>query len=156
MYMKSIQEEIKQTRPFASLESEASVSLARTAAVIENAFAGLIKPYGITPTLYNILRILRGAGEAGLCRYEVADRMVTMAPDVTRLLDRLERKGYITRDRDSENRRLVKATITQAGLDLLRQLDDKVEEFNARQFGHLGRERLQTLIEALAATRTST
>ena len=153
--MKSIQDEIKQTRPFASLESEAAISLARTAAVMENAFADLIKPYGITPTLYNILRILRGAGESGLCRYEVADRMVTVAPDVTRLLDRLERRGYITRERASVNRRLVRATITAAGLDLLDRLDDAVEEFNTRQFGHLGRERLEALLETLAATRTS-
>jgi DNA-binding MarR family transcriptional regulator len=153
--MKKVHEEIKQTRPFPTLEEEAVVSLARTQGKIDHAFADLIKPYGLTPILYNILRILRGAGQSGLCRYEVGDRMITPAPDVTRLLDRLERKGYVTRERDNENRRLVKSMITKSGLDVLDRLDDPVNEFHRRHLGHLGDDRLKGLIESLALARAA-
>ena len=90
MMKKTIIDELKQTRPFATRKEEAMVSLARTSAVIEYELAEMLKPYGLTPTLYNVLRILRGAGSSGLCRYEVRDRLITPGPDVTRLLDRLE------------------------------------------------------------------
>ncbi|MGA7305418.1 MAG: MarR family transcriptional regulator [Rhodothermales bacterium] len=153
--MKSVVEEIKQTRPFPTLEEEAMVSLARTAGKMDHAFAELIKPYGLTPILYNILRILRGAGQTGLCRYEVGDRMITPAPDVTRLLDRLERKGYVTRERDNENRRLVKSMITKSGLDVLDKLNNPVSEFHKRHLGHLGDERLRSLVESLAMARSA-
>lgn len=151
--MKTIQQEIRQTKPFPTLEAEAMVSLARTSGMIEHAFAELIKPYGLTPVLYNILRILRGAGQEGLCRYEVADRMITPAPDVTRLLDRLERKGFVNRERDTENRRLVKTSITESGLDVLKKLDGPVSDFHRRHLGHLGDDRLRSLIESLAMAR---
>src|SRR5215212_5742803 len=96
-----LSDEIKQTKPFTSLEHEAVLSLERTAAVLSHAFGELLKPYGVTPTQYNVLRILRGAGSTGLCRHEVRDRMVAQVPDVTRLLDRLEEMGLVERERDS-------------------------------------------------------
>src|SRR5437762_13910759 len=122
----NLRAEIKQTKPFASLEEEALLNLERTAAVIGHALAERLKPHGITPTQYNVLRILRGAGKAGLCRNEVRDRLVAQVPDVTRLLDRLEHLGLIDRERSTEDRRLVSTRITAAGLALLRSLDDAV------------------------------
>lgn len=151
--MKSIQEELKQTRPFRTLEEEALVSLARTAGLIDNAFAELVKPYGLTPTLYNVLRILRGAGPSGLCRYEVRDRLIAPEPDVTRLLDRLEKAGYVTRERDTANRRQVKAVITKPGLELLDRLEGPLRAFHSEQVGHLGGEGLKEFIELLAKAR---
>jgi DNA-binding MarR family transcriptional regulator len=152
--MRTIQEEIKQTRPFPTLEEEAIVSLARTAGVIQNAFTDMIKPYGLTPKLYNVLRILRGAGPAGLCRYEVRDRLIAPEPDVTRLLDRLEKAGHVRRERDSVNRRQVKATITQSGLDLLDKIEGPLRAFHDEQLGHLGPERLKAFIDLLNVARS--
>lgn len=151
--MRSILDEIKQTRPFTTLEEEAAVSLARTAGVLEYSFSELVKPYGLTPTLYNVLRILRGAGPAGLCRYEVRDRLISPDPDVTRLLDRLEKAGLVRRERDEVNRRQVKATITQAGLNLLEELNEHVIAYHQRWLGNLGPDRLKSFIETLAMAR---
>src|SRR6187402_3588679 len=91
--------EIKQTRPFRSIEEEAALSIVRTAAALEHTFAQAIKGYEVTSTQYNVLRILRGAGSEGLCRNEVGQRLVTKVPDVTRLLDRMEAAGLISRER---------------------------------------------------------
>src|ERR1700712_5563304 len=98
-------DEIKQTRPFATLAQEAMLSVERTAAVLGHAFAEALRPHGITRTQYNVLRILRGAGGAGLCRQEVRDRLVAEVPDVTRLIDRLEASGLVTREADENDRR---------------------------------------------------
>src|SRR5947208_2507840 len=103
----NLRAEIKQTKPFASLEEEALLSIQRTAAVLDHWIDDALKPYGITPTQYNVLRILRGAGKLGLCRNEVRDRLVAQVPDVTRLLDRLEESSLIERERGTSDRRLV-------------------------------------------------
>ncbi|HEX6534794.1 MAG TPA: MarR family transcriptional regulator [Gemmatimonadaceae bacterium] len=150
---RSIREEIKQAKPFGSLEQEATLSIARTAAQLEHALVELFKPYGITPTQYNVLRILRGAGEAGLCRFEVSDRLVAQVPDVTRLLDRLERMGLVARARDTLDRRVVVARMTPAGLALLAELEGLTAEFHRRHLGHLGARQLRTLIDLLAEAR---
>ena len=151
--MNTLREEIKQTKPFGSAEQEASLSIGRTAAQLEHAFAEAIKAYGITGTQYNVLRILRGAGEGGLCRYEISDRMVNQVPDVTRLLDRLENAGLIVRERGTEDRRHVLTRITTAGLELLDVLDDPIQDLHQKQLGHLSSEQLTTLIELLALAR---
>src|SRR5690606_39843700 len=111
-----LRDELRQTKPFTSLEQEVFLSLGRTWALLDHAFAEALKPYGITPTQYNVLRILRGAGEAGLCRAEITERMLTRVPDVTRLLDRLEAVGLITRERDAVDRRYVTARIQAEGM----------------------------------------
>src|SRR3954465_9448055 len=111
--------EIKQHKPFSSPEQEALLSIERTAAVLGHAFAEALKPFGITPTQYNALRILRGAGKDGLCRNEVRERLISQVPDVTRLLDRLEEMKLIDRERSSEDRRLVTTRITTKGQALL-------------------------------------
>ena len=149
----SLKDEIKQQRPFGSLEQEALLSIERTAAVLGHAIAEALRPHGITPTQYNALRILRGAGEKGLCRHEVRDRLVAQVPDVTRLLDRLEEAGLISRARGTEDRRLVTTHITRAGLDLLDSLDGPVADLHRKQLGHMTRDQLRALTELLAVAR---
>src|SRR5215217_305857 len=94
-----LQAELKQARPFKSLEEEAHLSIQRTAALLEHAFESALKPHRITATQYNVLRILRGSEPDGLCRHEIAQRLVRQVPDVTRLLDRLEDTKLINRQR---------------------------------------------------------
>jgi DNA-binding MarR family transcriptional regulator len=151
----TLRDEIKQTRPFATLEQEAHLSVERTAAVLGHAVAEVLKPYGITRTQYNALRILRGAGEAGLCRNEVRERLVAQVPDASRLLDRMEAAGLIRRQRDAADRRFVTTRITEAGLRLVAELDGPIDELHRRRLGVLDQEELRTLIDLLARLRES-
>ena len=151
--MPSLRTELKQSRPFASLEQEAFLSLARTAAVLGHAFADALKPHGITPTQYNVLRILRGAGRGGLCRNDVTERLVAQVPDATRLLDRMEAMKLVARGRDADDRRMVNTRITGAGLTLLAKLDAPTQAMHHRQLGHLGPAKLRSLIGLLALAR---
>jgi DNA-binding MarR family transcriptional regulator len=150
-----LKDEIRQSKPFTSPEQEAHLGIERTAAVLVHAMAEALKPHGITPAQYNALRILRGAGPAGLCRGEVRDRLVAQVPDVTRLLDRLEAAGLVERERGTEDRRFVTTRITARGLELLDALDAPVEEIHRRSLGHLERGELSTLVTLLAKVRTS-
>jgi DNA-binding MarR family transcriptional regulator len=149
----SIQAELKQRKPYRTLEQEAVVSLARTAALLEHAAADVLKPYGLTPTQYNALRILRGSEPEGLGRNEVRDRLVSPVPDASRLLDRLVEQGLVVRTRGREDRRVVVARITRAGLDLIAPLDGVLERLHRRQLGHLGERKLRTLVNLLAEAR---
>jgi DNA-binding MarR family transcriptional regulator len=146
-------DEIKQTRPFASLGQEAHIGIGRTWAVLDHAFSDALKPHGITSTQYNVLRILRGAGEKGLCRAEVMERMITKVPDATRLLDRMEAGGLIGRTRDTADRRFVTTTITGEGLRLLSELDEPVQELHRRHFGALDDTELRMLIDLMGRVR---
>jgi DNA-binding MarR family transcriptional regulator len=146
-------DEIKQTRPFACLEQEAFLNLGRTWALLEHAFSEGLKSYGVTPTQYNVLRILRGAGDAGLCRSEVTERMIAKVPDATRLLDRLEAAQLIERQRDSGDRRFVTTRITDVGLRLLEEMDAPVEALHREHFGGLEEHDLQQLIQLLSRLR---
>jgi DNA-binding MarR family transcriptional regulator len=148
-----LQSDLKQTKPFGSLEQEAMLSIARTAAVLEHALAEALRQHGITATQYNVLRILRGAGKDGLCRNEVRDRMVARVPDATRLLDRMAEMGLVSRDRDAPDRRFVTTRITPAGLELLAELDEPIARLHQEQLGHLGAQQLRTLIDLLAEAR---
>lgn len=148
-----LQSEIQQRKPFSGLHEEAELSIIRTAAVIGDKLAQVFKPYGITGAQYNVLRILRGAGPGGLCRNDVRDRMLTRMPDMTRMLDRLEKVGMVTRDRDSADRRLVSTRITSAGLKVLDSLDGAIAGEHERQLGHLGENELKALIILLAKVR---
>ena len=149
-----LRDEIKQTRPFTGPEHEAHLSIERTAAILSHAVAEALRPWGITPTQYNVLRILRGAGDKGLCRNEVRERMVAQVPDATRLLDRMEAAGLIRRERDAEDRRFVTTRITGEGLRIVGELDGPMEEVHRRRLGHLGEADLRTLIDLLARVRT--
>jgi DNA-binding MarR family transcriptional regulator len=150
---KGIQVEINQSKPFSSPEAEAYLALLRTAEVFQERAAKLLKPHHLSPTQYNALRILRGAGEAGLACREIAERMLSRDPDITRLLDRMERRGLIARSRDNRDRRIITARITSTGLDLLKGLDRIMDEFPRRLLGHLGASRLQLLIRCLDLVR---
>jgi DNA-binding MarR family transcriptional regulator len=151
---RALQAELKQTRPFRSPLEEAFVGLQRTAAVLEHALETALKPGGITGTQYNVLRILRGAGDEGLCRSEIGERMVRRVPDVTRLLDRLEDLGLIARARGGDDRRYVTTRVTPRGLETLASLDIVVSDFLEAHLGHLTPEQLQALPDLLAALRT--
>ena len=150
---RTLRDELKQTKPFGSAEQEALLSIERTAAVLGHGLAEALRRYDITPTQYNVLRILRGAGEKGLCRNEVRDRLVSQVPDVTRLLDRMEEMQLVERERAEEDRRMVFTRITRKGTQLLARLDEPVNQLHHEQLGHLGANRLRTLIDLLAAAR---
>jgi MarR family transcriptional regulator, organic hydroperoxide resistance regulator len=149
----TIQDEIKQRKPFSSLEEETALALSRTADLIHRPFDELFKAHGITGTQYNVLRILRGAGPAGIPCSEIGGRMVTRDPDITRLLDRMERLGLCARTRDRKDRRVILSRITAKGLDLLKQLDRPAEELNKKILGHMGESRLRSLCRLLQAAR---
>lgn len=149
-------DEIKQSKPFASLAEEAFLNVQRTAESLTRAMAELFKAHGITGTQYNVLRILRGSGPGGLPCSEIGERMVTRDPDVTRLLDRLERQGLVTRARSEADRRVVNTVVTEQGLALLESLETPVVELHERLMGHMSREALTGLIEGLQAARERT
>src|SRR4051812_19238397 len=146
--------ELKQTKPFRSLEEEAMLNIQRTSALLEHRIGEVFKAHGITGTQYNVLRILRGAGTNGLCRNEVRDRLVAQVPDVPRLLDRMEDAGLVERERSEVDRRLVATRITKQGLKLLEQLDTPVAEAHSRQLGHMSGAQLKSLVELLSIARS--
>ncbi|HEU4882555.1 MAG TPA: MarR family transcriptional regulator [Longimicrobium sp.] len=148
-----IQAELKQTKPFGSLEEEAYLNVMRTSNALNQGIADLLRGYDLTQAQYNVLRILRGAGESGLNASEIAGRMISRDPDVTRLVDRLEKRGLVDRWRCSEDRRVVWTRISQTGLDLINPIDAPLNELHRRLLSHLSREKLQTLIELLEEAR---
>ena len=150
---KGIQAEIQQTKPFTSVEDEALVALQRTADRLQWRLSEMLKAHGLSPTQYNALRILRGAGDQGRACSEIAERMINRDPDITRLVDRLERRGLAVRSREGQDRRVITTRITPAGLELLQALDVPVEDFNREMLGPLGEQRLQTLIRLLEIIR---
>jgi DNA-binding MarR family transcriptional regulator len=149
----SIAQEIHQTKPFHSVGHEAALTLYRTAAVLERNAATLLAGSGITPAQYNVLRILRGAGPAGLPTLTIRDRMVDLSPGVTRLIDRLAAVGLVTRDRGSD-RRQVLCRITTAGLALLKKLDPLVEAADDAVVARLTPAEQRTLIRLLDLVRS--
>jgi DNA-binding MarR family transcriptional regulator len=146
--------EIHQEKPFASPEEEAFLGLQRTASLLLQSLGRALKGHDLTPAQYNTLRILRGAEPDALTCGEIGERLVSPGPDVTRLLDRLEQRGLVTRLRDGEDRRVVRARITTPGLDLLAALDEPVGRMLAALLGNLGADRLRTLVELLGEART--
>ena len=153
MMGKGIQSEIQQNKPFASLEDEALVALQRTADRLHWHLAEMLKAHGLSPTQYNALRILRGAGDEGRSCSEIAERMINRDPDITRLVDRLERRGLVKRSRDKRDRRVITTRITGAGLELLKSLDEPIEKLNRKLLGHIGEEQLGSLIKLLESAR---
>ena len=145
--------EIKQTRPFPSLETEAAVNLVRTADMVMRRTEAALKPWGLSPEQFNVLRILRGAGAKGLPCGEIAARMVTRDPDMTRLLDRLEARGLIRRARGRRDRRVVISHIRPAGRRMLASVDGPLEIANLRRLGPVGHRKLRQLVTLLEAVR---
>ncbi len=150
---KDLRTDLKQNAPFGSLEQEVFLNLMRTSAELEHDLAERLKPFGLTLTQYNALRILRGAGPDGLCRNEIRDRMIRPLPDATRLLDRLAEMGLVERGRESDDRRFVTTRITKRGLDLLARMDQPVAAMHATQLGHLSRADLRELANLLTQAR---
>ena len=120
--------------------------------MLSRPLAQVLKSEDLSSTQYNVLRILRGAGEGLICG-EIAERMITRDPDITRLLDRLEKRGLISRCRETRDRRMVLARISPLGLEVLSRLDGPIEEAHRRQLGHLGCERLRELGDLLEVCR---
>ena len=149
----TLQAELKQKKPFKSLKEEAHLSIQRTAAVLEHAFESALKPHRVTATQYNVLRILRGSEPDGLCRNDIGARLVRQVPDVTRLLDRLEEAKLIARTRGGEDRRFVVTRITRAGLKLLEDVQQRIDDIHDEQLGHLDEAQLRRLVSLLAAVR---
>ncbi|MGB7586708.1 MAG: MarR family transcriptional regulator [Terriglobales bacterium] len=143
----------KSGRRVGSPEEAAFLDLLRTTDILSRGLVRVLKTEDLSPTQYNVLRILRGAGE-GLACGEVASRMITRDPDVTRLLDRLEKRGLISRCREAQDRRTVMTRITTEGLKVLARLDEPVQASHRQQLGHLGRERLRDLAELLQLSRS--
>ena len=149
----TLQQDLRQQRPFTSPEQEAQLNIVRTGTMLVDAFEQLLRPYGISGTQYNVLRILRGAEPDGLCRNELRDRLLTRMPDVTRLLDRMEDAGLVTLARDAPVRRLVSTRLTPEGRRLVDDLDAVTAEEHRRRLGHLSREQLDMLVELLTLVR---
>ncbi|QQS10319.1 MAG: MarR family transcriptional regulator [Phycisphaerales bacterium] len=153
MEHRTLQSEIHKQHPFDTKEQEAYLSVLRTGVKLEAAVERLFKDFGLSHATYNVLRILRGSGEAGRACHEISEHMVARVPDITRLVDRLERAGFAKRARGGTDRRVVNVTITKAGLELLESLDAPVLELHEKQLGHMSRQELQTLIDLLAKAR---
>ena len=145
--------ERKQQKPFGSAQHEAHANIVRTSNLLVGAFDQLLKPYGITGTQYNVLRILRGAEPEGLCRNAVRDRLLSRMPDATRLLARMERAGLVTRARADEDRRSVTTRISDKGQRLVDALDEKIAKEHQRRLGHLSQKQVRKLIKLLTLVR---
>lgn len=149
----SLQREIRQSRPFPSPYREAALGLLRTADVLRQRLDALFEPYGVTMQQYNVLRILRGARPEELRTMEIAERMIERTPGITRLLDRLEEKGLVSRARSPSDRRCVLCGITDEGLSLLERLDGPVDEADEELLAMLEEDEVTGLIEVLDRIR---
>lgn len=148
-----LKKEIKQKRPFSSIQEEVVLSMLRTADQLAVPMTDVLREAGLSMSQYNVLRILRGAGDESLPCGEISDRMVRRDPDLTRLLDRLEARGLVTRSRGTSDRRVVRAAITKEGLALLTSLDELVDETVRRTLAHMPQSRLNALCELLEEAR---
>lgn len=149
----TLSEELKQTRPFQSAAHEAVVSVLRTAAVVQRHIVQVVEASGVTIQQYNVLRILRGAGDTGLPTLAIRDRMIEEAAGITRLLDKLEGSGFVVRERSTPDRRQVLCQITPAGLKLLASLDRPVDAVNETALALLDESERESLVELLGAVR---
>lgn len=151
--MTTLQDEIRQTRPFETIGDEALLSILRTASVLEHGVTEVLRPHGITHTQYNVLRILKGAGARGLCGREVGERLISRVPDVSRLMDRMEEMELLSRTRDSGDRRHVTARLTARGRRVLAQATPDLEAFARGRADRVPQKALEALVRALEAVR---
>lgn len=145
--------ELKQTRPFRLIEEEAVLNVQRTAEALRRPTELLMKEHGLSPSTYNVLRILRGAYPNGLPCHDISDRMVSHVPDITRLTDRLVSKGLAERERSTEDRRVVLTRATAEGVELVNSLDAPLGETLREQLSHMTKQELQTLIGLMEKAR---
>lgn len=153
--MAGLKEEIKQNKPFATLEEEVYLNIQRTADVLQWDMVAALKPFELTPAQYNVLRILRGAGEDGLMCGEIGERMISRDSDITRLLARLEKRRLISRQRDAKDRRVINSYITEEGLKILTELEDLTVSASGKRLSNLGKELLEVLNSLLVLARTN-
>lgn len=149
-------EEIQQNKPFRSLSHEGVLGLLRTADRLRWSFSRVLEPFGVTHQQYNVLRILRGAGSEGLPTLSIAERMVERTPGITRLVDRLQAKGWVERQRATCDRRQVVCTLSEAGFELLASLDGPTDEADDKALAMLSQEEQRTLIDLLDRVRQLT
>ncbi len=162
--------ELHKAKPFDSLQQEAFLNVIRTADHLMRAFEELLKPHNLSATQYNVLRILRGMGGGcsdspegaavpaappGIPCKTIGEHMITREPDITRLLDRLEARTLISRQRDTRDRRVVSTRITPEGLRILQELDKPVREFHERQLAHMPESTIAELVELLEQVRSA-
>ena len=149
----TLQDEIRQSVPFISMREELWLNLSRTAAEIGHEIEQSLRPFGLSPTQYNVLRILRGAGPEGLCQYEIKERLVAQVPDVPRILDRMEKAGWVNRVRAESDKRMVMATLSDEGMKLVGQLDAPLPDIMESLFRGLSQEEQARLNELLVVAR---
>ena len=145
----------KPPETFRSREQQATLGLLRTADAVKRSLAQVVEPHGITPQQYNVLRILRGAGPDGLPTLTIGEWMLEQTPGVTRLVDRLERKGLVARTPCPKDRRRVFCRITEKGLELLTELDEPVNRWDAQAVSALAPADLASLIGLLDRVRSA-
>ena len=145
---------LKQNRPFVSLQQEAFLSILRTASELSHTADKFLREFDITQPQYNVLRILRGTKAEGLCRNEISARMVAAAPDMSRLLDRMEKSGWITREQDENDRRQVSTLITDSGKELLAMIEHPLDDQIHRLFDGIKSTDLKMLLDVLAQIRS--
>jgi DNA-binding MarR family transcriptional regulator len=149
-----LQDELKKKRPFELAEQEAILNILRTSDQFQNRFGRLLREYDLTQSQYNVLRILRGEGKPMPC-LEISDRMIQVVPAMTGLLDRLEKQGFVQRERCTEDRRVVYVELTDAARELLEQMDNPVMELHKQLIGHLTQAELKELSRLLEKARAS-
>ncbi|MBV8553535.1 MAG: MarR family transcriptional regulator [Acidobacteriaceae bacterium] len=153
--MARLADELKMNRPFSLVEEEAALSILRTADVFQQRMTEVLKPFDLTAAQYNVLRILRGSPDGLPCGH-IAERMISRDPDITRLLDRMEARGWISRERSSTDRRVVTARVLPAGLNILEQLDPLIARHLRRYLEALGEKKLRQLIDLMELVRETT
>ncbi len=153
MKIRRLQDELQQNKPFASKQEEAMLALMKTADVVRRRIASIMEPFGVTMQQYNVLRILRGAGPMGLPTLSIGQRLIEQTPGITRLLDRMEGRGWVTRLRCERDRRIVYAIITDAGLALLADIDAPLDGFNQTALPLLNLQQLDDLVTLLELAR---
>lgn len=150
----TLQQELGKSQPFQVPEQEVYLNLVRTHAVLGDEVARLFKQHGLSQPLYNVLKVVARVGKAGMPSQSIARYMVARDPDITRLLDRLQKDQWIERERDEQDRRVVHVRVTQAGLKMIQILDPLIWDLHRQQFGHLSQEKLTLLNQLLAEARS--
>src|SRR5437588_3579946 len=147
-----LQHEVKKKQPFESPEQEAALSVVRTSDRLQIRFARLLRAHGLTPSQYNVLRILRGEGKP-LPILEIAGRTVAVVPGITGLIDRLEQAGFVNRLRCEQDRRVIYVALTDQGMTTLTILDEPLDDLHHTLLGHLSQAELKELIQLLEKVR---
>jgi DNA-binding MarR family transcriptional regulator len=149
----TLHEELGEPQPFQVPEQEAYLHLVRTHALLSDEVAELFKQHHLSQPLYNVLKVVARVGSAGMPSQSIAQYMVARDPDITRLVDRLQKDGSIERERDERDRRIVRVRVTQSGLDAIETLDPLIWKLHQQQLGHLNQEQLELLNQLLVAAR---